>query len=136
MIDPRKPIPLELLAVNSSPVDDIGNGTLRGTQRQKQALVRKSSFEKPRAPSVVAIKNDNHHKAQLWIEFIQLGRRHFKLMLQASSPLAHRKWLEVIYKQQQAMRERSVVFDTVTLSEGFFSGPNKVNCAAPYCECF
>ena len=30
------------------------------------------------------------------------------------------------------MRERSLIFDTVTLSEGFFSGPNKVNCAAPY----
>jgi len=27
-----------------------------------------------------------------------------------------------------------MVFDTVTLSEGFFSGPNKVNCAAPYSE--
>lgn len=30
------------------------------------------------------------------------------------------------------MRDRSLIFDTVTLSEGFFSGPNKVNCAAPY----
>lgn len=25
-----------------------------------------------------------------------------------------------------------MIFDTVTLSEGFFSGPNKVNCAAPF----
>lgn len=25
-----------------------------------------------------------------------------------------------------------MVFDTVTLSEGFFSGPNKVLCAAPF----
>jgi hypothetical protein len=28
------------------------------------------------------------------------------------------------------MRLRSLVFDTVTLSEGFVMGPNRVNCAA------
>jgi hypothetical protein len=30
------------------------------------------------------------------------------------------------------MRLRSLVFDTVTLSEGFFMGPNRVNCTAPF----
>jgi len=50
--------------------------------------------------------------------------------------MGHKKWLEVIYKQQQIMRERSIIFDTFNLSEGFFSGPNKVNCAAPYSEFF
>ena len=29
-----------------------------------------------------------------------------------------------------------MVFDTVTLSEGFFSGPNKVLCAAPFGRLF
>jgi hypothetical protein len=29
-----------------------------------------------------------------------------------------------------------MIFDTVTLSEGFFAGPNKVNCAAPFSQCF
>jgi len=38
----------------------------------------------------------------------------------------------MIYKQQQLTRDRSMIFNTVLLSEGFFSGPNKVNCAAPY----
>jgi hypothetical protein len=46
--------------------------------------------------------------------------------------MSHKKWLEAIYKQQQAMRDRSTIFDVVTLSEGFFVGHNKVNCAAPY----
>jgi hypothetical protein len=32
------------------------------------------------------------------------------------------------------MRERSTVFNTEILSEGFFVGPNKVNCAAPFSE--
>ena len=34
------------------------------------------------------------------------------------------------------MKERSQIFETMTLSEGFFIGPNKVNCAAPYSESF
>ena len=29
------------------------------------------------------------------------------------------------------MRDRSYIFETVPLSEGFFIGVNKVNCAAP-----
>jgi RHO1 GDP-GTP exchange protein 1/2 len=61
-----------------------------------------------------------------------LGRKYYSLMLWASSALSHRKWLETIVKQQQVMRERSMIFDTATLSEGFFAGPNKVNCAAPF----
>jgi len=32
------------------------------------------------------------------------------------------------------MKERSTVFDTVSISEGFFIGANRVNCAAPFCE--
>ncbi len=43
--------------------------------------------------------------------------------------------MECIQKQQELMRERSMMFDSMTLSEGFFSGPNKVNCAAPFSEC-
>ena len=57
-------------------------------------------------------------------------------MLWASSALSQRKWLEHIYKQQQIMRERSLIFITVTLSEGFFVGTNKVNCAAPFSESY
>lgn len=53
-------------------------------------------------------------------------------MLWSSSTLSQRKWLENIYKQQQIMRERSLIFVTVPLSEGFFVGTNKVNCAAPF----
>lgn len=43
--------------------------------------------------------------------------------------------MESVQKQQELMRERSTMFDSMTLSEGFFSGPNKVNCAAPFSEC-
>ena len=32
------------------------------------------------------------------------------------------------------MKQRSTVFDTLSISEGFFIGANRVNCAAPFCE--
>jgi hypothetical protein len=83
-------------------------------------------------PSVVSTIKNSDHKAQHSITFIHLGRKYYNLMLWATSPLSQKKWLEVIWKQQQIMRERNVIFDTVGLSEGFFAGPNKVNCAAPY----
>ncbi|KAH9479544.1 Rho1 guanine nucleotide exchange factor 1 [Psilocybe cubensis] len=128
----RRPIPLELLLITAAPIEE-NTATVRSQQRKTQALVRKSSFDKgrgvPGVVSAVAIKGE---KGQHWINFIHLGRKFYNLMLWSSSPVTHRKWLEVIYKQQQIMKERSVIFDTVTLSEGFFSGPNKVNCAAPY----
>ncbi|KAF9054498.1 RhoGEF Rgf2 [Panaeolus papilionaceus] len=131
----RRPIPLELLHVVSSAPDDSvsASGTIRSQQRSKQALARRSSFERnkgvPHVVSTVTLKGD---KGQPVIIFTHLGRKYQVLQLYASSPLIHKKWLEMIYKQQQIMRDRTMIFDTVTLSEGFFHGPNKVNCAAPY----
>ena len=80
--------------------------------------------------AVSVVKNEP--KGQHWINFIHLGRKYYNLVLWASTPMSHKKWLEAIYKQQQAMRDRSTIFDIVTLNEGFFVGHNKVNCAAPY----
>ncbi|KAH9930289.1 CNH domain-containing protein [Fomitopsis serialis] len=37
-----------------------------------------------------------------------------------------------VQQQQNLLHERSMVFETVTLSEGFFVGPKRVNCAAPF----
>ncbi|CAK5283232.1 unnamed protein product [Mycena citricolor] len=129
----RKPIPLELLLVSASEdMNGKDKDTLRGQRRQ---LVRKSSFGNgagqrgsPHPPSVV-IRADA--KGPNWISFSHLGRKAYSLVLSAGTPLAQRKWMENIIKQQTAMRERSLVFDTIALSEGFF-GANKVNCAAPF----
>lgn len=123
-----QPIPLELLLISASQDSASTNS------RPRQALVKRNSFERNRgAPantSTLIVKPDG--KGSHWINFMYLGRKYYSLMLWASSPLSHRKWLEVIVKQQQLMRERSMIFDTVTLSESFFAGPNKVNCAAPF----
>ncbi|KIK08903.1 hypothetical protein K443DRAFT_127890 [Laccaria amethystina LaAM-08-1] len=119
----RRPIPLELLLITAA---EEATASIRNQQRKNQGLVGGM-------PNVVSAVTTRHEaKGQHWINFVYLGRKCYNLMLWADSALSQRKWLESIFKQQQAMRERSMIFDTVTLSEGFFSGPNKVNCAAPF----
>ncbi|THU92740.1 CNH-domain-containing protein [Dendrothele bispora CBS 962.96] len=116
----RRPIPLELLYITASddalPQNGSGNGTLHNRSV---------------GPIVPQVKPDSA-KGQYWINFIHLGRKYYNLVLWANSALGQKKWLETIFKQQQSMRDRSTIFETVPLSEGFFSTPNKVNCAAPY----
>lgn len=124
----QQPIPLELLQI-SAPEDPAANANKQAKQRQ--ALVRRSSFNREHGPS---INLGRDVKGAHWINFMYLGRKSYNLILWAPTSGTHRNWLENISKQQQAMRERSLIFDTVTLSDGFFSGPNKVNCAAPFSE--
>ncbi|KAK0488995.1 hypothetical protein IW261DRAFT_1557493 [Armillaria novae-zelandiae] len=129
----RRPIPLELLLITASEDSNTGNGTVR--PRQRQGLVKKTSFNRdsrgpPHAPSIT-VRPPEGAKGQYWINFIHLGRKFYNLVLWSNSQLGQRKWLENIYQQQQAMRERSTIFETVTLCEGFFTGVNKVNCVAP-----
>lgn len=99
-------------------------------RNNRQTLVQHNGRAVPHLVNAATVKADA--KGQFWINFMHLGRKYYSLMLWASTALSQRKWLENIVKQQQTMRERSMIFDTYPLSEGFFSGPNKVNCAAPY----
>ena len=69
------------------------------------------------------------------VTFVHLGRKYYQMTLWASTYVSQRKWVEHIAKQQETMRERSLVFETRTLSEDFFTGVNRVSCAAPYGEC-
>ncbi|KXN92394.1 Rho1 guanine nucleotide exchange factor 1 [Leucoagaricus sp. SymC.cos] len=112
----RRPIPLELLSISFS--DDLSpaNGTIR-SRRQTGGI---------NSPA----RNDA--KGQYWISFYHLGRKSYSLVLWANSILSQKKWVESIQRQQVLMTERSCYFDEVVLSEGFFAGPNKVNCAAPF----
>lgn len=94
--------------------------------KQKQKLLKNA----PHAPTV-AVKES---KGGFSITFVHLGRKYYQMTLWASTYVSQRKWVEHIQKQQDLMRERSTVFETVTLSEGFFLGPNRVNCAAAFSE--
>ncbi|TFK51833.1 CNH-domain-containing protein [Heliocybe sulcata] len=127
----RRPIPLELLLVSAP--DEFG-GTIKAQGKGKQALAKKNSFNKNEKnglnPPALPFKVDA--KGGFAITFVHLGRKYYTQTLWASTYVSQRKWVENIVKQQDTMRERSMVFDTVILSEGFFLGPNKVNCAAPF----
>jgi len=117
----RRPIPLELLLVSAP--DDFPS-TKANKDREKQKLLKNA----PHAP-VIPVKDS---KGGFSITFVHLGRKYYQMTLWASTYVSQRKWVENIQKQQDLMRERSTVFETMTLSEGFFAGPNRVNCAAPF----
>ena len=100
-----------------------------------KTLTKRNSFTKnqpPPPPVIIAPKSSG--KGGFSITFVHLGRKFYNLTLYASTQVNRREWLEVLQQQQEKMRLRSLVFDTVTLSEGFFIGPNRVNCAAPFGE--
>ena len=107
----------------SAPDDYATNKPANPRQRQ---LVKNS----PHAP-VVPVRDT---KGGFSLTFVHLGRKYYQITLWASTYVSQRKWVEHIQKQQDAMRERSNVFETVTLNEGFFVGVNRVNCAAPFSE--
>ncbi|KAH9951057.1 CNH-domain-containing protein [Amylocystis lapponica] len=119
----RRPIPLELLLVSAPDDPPTGKGQ---KERPRQTLVKNA----PHAP-VVTVKDG---KGGFSITFVHLGRKYYQMTLWASTYVSQRKWVENIQKQQDLMRQRSNVFETVTLSEGFFVGVNQVNCAAPFSQ--
>jgi RHO1 GDP-GTP exchange protein 1/2 len=103
--------------------------------KASKGLIKRSSFNRsfPNAPVVPPPKGDS--KGGFSMTFVHLGRKYYTMTLYASTYVSQRKWVEHIQKQQDLMRERSLVFYTDTLNEGFFIGPNRVNCAAPYSKC-
>ena len=85
-----------------------------------------------RVPAVV-VRSDNGRNG-FPITFQYLGWRGYTITLWAPTQIGRKKWMDNIQKQQDALRERSTVFETVSFSEGFFTGSNRVNCAAPFSE--
>ncbi|KAI0730697.1 CNH-domain-containing protein [Earliella scabrosa] len=118
----RRPIPLELLLV-SAPDDYAVQKPMNARQKQ---LIKNA----PHAP-VIPMKES---KGGFSLTFVHLGRKYYQITLWASTYVSQRKWVESIQKQQDIMRERSNVFETLTLSENFFVGVNRVNCAAPFSQ--
>lgn len=127
-----QPIPLELLFIS---VPDENPQPNRPPNRQPRTLTKKNSLNRgaPYAPAI-PIRVDG--RGGFAITFVHLGRKFYHLTLWASTFVSHRKWQENIMKQQELLRERTMVFETVTVSEGFFVASNKVNCAAPFGEFF
>ena len=120
----RRPIPLELLLISST--DDYAAQTARQAANRANKTLTKST------PYVPAFQGKVEGGKGFAITFVHLGRKFYQITLWASTYVSQRKWVEHIGKQQERMRARSAVFAVAPLSEGFFTGANKVNCAAPY----
>lgn len=75
---------------------------------------------------------DKNNKQGFAMTFVHLGRRGYQITLWAASWTGRKKWLEKIEARQHELRERSLVFETLPLSAGFFVGTNRVTCAAPF----
>lgn len=95
-------------------------------------LVKPDSIAKSIPPSLPSLPLKGSSKDGFSMTIVHLGRKYYSITLWANTLIARRKWVEQITKQQETMRERSLIFDTHTISEGFFYGPRRVNCAAPF----
>lgn len=79
---------------------------------------------------------DKTNKQGFAMTFIHLGRQGYQITLWSQSWAGRKKWLEKIEGRQQELREKSLVFETIPLSAGYFVGTNRVTCAAPFGKLF
>ena len=121
-----QPIPLELLVVTA--IDEVTSART-GAVRPKSLLSRGTNNRYLSNPPPGIDKNSKQGFA---MTFIHLGRRGYQITLWSASWAGRKKWLEKIEGRQNELRERSLVFDTLPLSEGYFVGTNRVTCAAPF----
>jgi hypothetical protein len=125
-----QPIPLELLIV-TAPED----ATTRPLSARPKSLISRTSTASTKlssssGPSIPLLAGNN--KNGFAMIFTHLGRRGYSLTLWSPSEAGRKKWLEKIDERQNLLRERSLIFDTSLLSDGYFVGSNKVTCAAPF----
>ncbi|OBT50414.1 hypothetical protein VE04_08991, partial [Pseudogymnoascus sp. 24MN13] len=114
----RRPIPLELLAIKE--MDDV--------------VPRLGVVKRPTSSLLPGNKSNTADTTKGFpISFRHLGRKGgYELTLFASTVGSRKKWLEYIDEQQEKLRARGDFYNKTTLSAGFFTAMNRVNCAAPF----
>jgi len=112
------------LLVATSPEDVNVKGSI---SRGKAVMNRQGSTKSGKD---IIPKAESKHGYSLTL--IHLGRKGYTMTLWCPTYAGRKKWLENIDTQQQALRDRSKIFDTISLTERFFVGTNKLNCAVPY----
>ena len=123
----RRPIPLELLVIVTP--DEQYNATKLSGGRAK-LIARPSANSKIGSGSHVPPKPESKHGFSITI--IHLGKKGYSLQLWVDTFVSRKKWLEAIDKQQGILRDRSCVFTSETITEGYFGGLRKINCLSPY----
>ncbi len=98
------------------------SSSVKGKPIQKSASAKSAKELVP--------KPESKHGYSLTL--LHLGRKGYTMTLWAPTFAGRRKWLEHIDVQQQSLRDRSRIFETIAITNHFFGGANKLNCAAPY----
>lgn len=124
-----QPIPLELLIVTV--IEENGTTSRIGSGRARNLVTRHSSNGRPSGSTLPTPAQQNNKNGYAMV-FTHLGRKGYDITLWTSTWVSRKNWLEKIEAKQLELRERSLVFDSTVLSEGMFSGSNRVTCAAPY----
>ncbi|KDN52318.1 CNH-domain-containing protein [Tilletiaria anomala UBC 951] len=124
----RKPIPLELLIVTV--YDDVPTG--KGSTARPKSVSSKMSTGNRLGGMIAAGAPKQDPKTGYALTFTYLGRKGYSMTLWASTYVSRQKWFQHIETRQEILRQRSNIFDAITLSDGFFRGVNKVNCSVPF----
>ncbi|KAF8311473.1 RhoGEF Rgf2 [Clavulina sp. PMI_390] len=151
----RKPIPLELLLISPTAEDPSIIRPGQGNRPRNTLVAKRNSLgtggpQQSHQPFPLAAANNTltrptpgmHPLAPLPsdkadpkggfpLTFIHLGRKGYTLTLWASTFVSRKKWIDAIVKQQEALRDRSTIFETWGISAGYFGPGIRVNCAAP-----
>jgi hypothetical protein len=113
--------------VISAPDDAYNSANLSATRSKTggRAVVGKAG-----SMAHVPPKPDSKHGFLVTIS--HLGKKGYSMQLWVDTYIGRKKWLESIDKQQTMLREKSCVFVTASITDGFFSGLRRINCISPY----
>jgi hypothetical protein len=125
-----QPIPLELLVL-ITPDEHYNSAKLSATRTK--LMPRPSGSKSTTASGHVPPKPESKHGFSMTI--VHLGKKGYSMQLWVDTFVSRKKWLESMDKQQQVIRDRSCVFVSETITEGYFTlGQRKINCISPYGE--
>ncbi|KAL7418308.1 RHO1 GDP-GTP exchange protein 2 [Cryptotrichosporon argae] len=125
----RRPIPLELLVL-IAPEDSYNSAKLSATRNKLIARPTGGKGSVSGATAHVPPKPEGKHGFSLTV--VHLGKKGYSLQLWVDSYVGRKKWLEEIDKQQQLIRDRSTIFSTETITDGYFRDNRKITCVSPY----
>ena len=110
--------------------DDVPTG--KGTATRPRSVSSKTTTGNRLGGVIAAGAPKQDPKTGYALTFTYLGRKGYSMTLWASTFVSRQKWFQHIEARQEILRQRSNIFDTITLSDGFFVGANRVNCSVPF----
>jgi hypothetical protein len=129
--DITQPIPLELLVIFSP--EDHYNSKLSSRNKlitRPSATSSRTGLHSNSSATHIPLKPESKHGFSITI--VHLGKKGYNMQLWVDTYVGRKKWLEAIDQQQTTLRERSCIFVTESITEGYFVGLRKIRCLSPY----